>query len=1172
MPLTPEQRRQLLLWKMREEQEKAEQYGKEADSFIPAELVPTPDTPSSIGPAAALSYGDLTRSNRPTPDLAPSAALGESTRAAPSQKVYYPYGIAGATPVGQRLEDEEPGFLERVKADVEGIAEGGVALPGVVASLVKEVATHRGQPVTEENYPVLRAIGGGLVEHAKQRILHPIESFKQEPVSVALDVTGLLGGGAAIAGRLGRAGRIKTVGQLLTKVDNAKDIKTVLRKVGVPRAARKKYAGALAAAKTEGDVGSVLARIEKDVGISLGGPEAVIRTQEAKLGARLGKGEDLSAIHGRRMEALQDAEAGLASSLGRLTGAKEPSLSMAGEFETIIAKHNQIEASIFERAAGNIKKGSFVRRERTPEEFQTGTTIPTQQTEELLKATAQVEKLRERTKQRLAKVAGAPQGDDISIADIQKALDNYQHRVETAKSISEAELGKWQSHVPADLVDMPLVDTKGLLTDAEFMVQKSGLTNWMRKKHLSNLFGADSRILQRTQAGEAFDAAIARTWEGMERLQVEQLIPFGDAAHRLHKADPDGWRLMAEGTPMTNYRRWLESGKPRRMTMEQPGGTKAEMDVPESWVEFSGQTEPLRKTRLKQANERGLEVNDLGEGYLSRMATPETKDAFRQKIGDQWAALQDWAEKSGIPADDLESIGQLLFEGKRSMPIRKSGSLEHELLARLPDRWVHNGKTVTFLKTDPVAVWESYIVDTARRMAFVDNFGVDGKRAFDLFRAETNTQVRDVMGQMFRDIQGYSDHTSWYSHPLGQVVLGGESAARGIQLSAASLPNLTGLMWAGRKWGLTNTLRGQWQTLRATGNPNWNPSWTKAALDDLEISRLSGLWGKQSFKYQGEVESTAGEFGAAAKIMKASRLGLRATGLQLIEGNTNKVAGLAARYALEDMRLRLLRPGNKGPLARMFGMDDATAIREWKRDFRWTNDDIKRIINDGFSTEDLFTITMRAPTIINAYRRGPGDIRHWMRHPLSQRALAYTSWRLARGQMVWNAIDEFRLHGNIKPLLKEIGYGQAAGHAVTKIQDYAYNRGHEDEDWYRDIGSNMVESASAGMLGSIAESYRYTTSHGFGSKTWEVLQFPAFATLSDLVRVVRDAIVEGPEEALGTAIKKVPALRTVRGVGMRLFDPEAAEDERQDQLFKERKRKFRLRNKNVVDKTLDMDF
>ncbi|GAH04732.1 unnamed protein product, partial [marine sediment metagenome] len=290
-------------------------------------------------------------------------------------------------------------------------------------------------------------------------------------------------------------------------------------------------------------------------------------------------------------------------------------------------------------------------------------------------------------------------------------------------------------------------------------------------------------------------------------------------------------------------------------------------------------------------------------------------------------------------------------------------------------------------------------------------------------------------------------------------------------LSASTLANLTAPIWSMNKYGVRNTLRAQWDVMRSWGSDKWNPIWQKDAALRVEMARMDGGWSRHTLSRLAGTEAMGAGFGLSGKIGDLSTKVLKGTLLEIVERNTNKVSGLAANQFVADIFNRLRTP-QTGKLWKLVGADDKAIVRQLQRDFQWSNADIGRIMKMGLTKTDRARIAQRAPSLVNNFAEGAGQRPYWMRHPLAQRALAYTSFVRLRGNMAADAIKEIR-HGNVKPIAKLLGFSVLAGEAEVALKGWFKNRERVDKNFAHRLFNDLMASATFGYLGAVYEQAKY---------------------------------------------------------------------------------------------------
>jgi hypothetical protein len=252
-----------------------------------------------------------------------------------------------------------------------------------------------------------------------------------------------------------------------------------------------------------------------------------------------------------------------------------------------------------------------------------------------------------------------------------------------------------------------------------------------------------------------------------------------------------------------------------------------------------------------------------------------------------------------------------------------------------------------------------------------------------------------------------------------------------------------------------------------------------------------------------------------------------------------------------------LRTLDEGGVRKLWGSDSATLKRELGRDFLWSEDDMSRIMQNGLTELDRVRISRRAPALTNAFAEGSGTRPVWMRNPLAQRALAYTSFVRIMGNAASDAVKEAR-HGNVKPVMKMLGYGVLTGEAEIAIKNFFKDRERADKEWYHRLTNDLLSAASAGYMGAVYEDARYAagTDGGLGDKAGKFfdgqITLPFMSAAAQVGRAVED-VVSG-KDPTANARRISPAVDIGVATYNRFLNPKQAEKDKKARYSRERKR------------------
>jgi hypothetical protein len=659
-------------------------------------------------------------------------------------------------------------------------------------------------------------------------------------------------------------------------------------------------------------------------------------------------------------------------------------------------------------------------------------------------------------------------------------------------------------------------------TDPVRLAQKDGRVFFVEK-----LLGRPEVLEQRFEAGRQFGRKRAMAEDVTRMIEGKSIPIIEDIAANLTQSER---KFVESGEFRTAYRNSQDMPTPRLRNL-------------------AAEWRPISDEIQRLSEQYGLGT-PYQKNFLPDLWTEQTMLAFEARSGKLWNAIAAWMEKNrGISEDQLKGIVENLTGRRGEMAVRKSGSLEYSKELGLPDQIEVDGTMVDLVDKNALSNMGRYIKSAARRIGVASQFGT-GEEVIRgiLAQAGDNPVHRNIIKQGWATLQGINSMPSFYTNPLGRAILGAESMARGLHLFAAVLPNTLGTAQSMRKFGLFRTLAAQRDKFAAP--------WLEDANTRLQLARQEGGWAKHTLDRMAEGEGLGVATGAVEKVGRGVAKTLKATGLEAMERNTNQVTTIAAQQYVADT-FNKLRTLPEGGVRKLWGSDSATLKRELGRDFLWSDEDISRIMQSGLTEMDRVRIARRAPALTNAFAEGSGVRPVWMRNPLAQRALAYTSFVRIMGNMAADAVKEAR-HGNVKPVMKMLGYGVLTGEAEIAIKNFFKDRERADKEWDHRLINDLLSTATFGYMGAVYEDARYAAGssegplEGAGKFFDSQVTLPFMSAATQIARAV-DNVVAG-KSPTANARRISPAIDIGVATYNRVFNPEQAAKDKRARYNRERKR------------------
>lgn len=442
------------------------------------------------------------------------------------------------------------------------------------------------------------------------------------------------------------------------------------------------------------------------------------------------------------------------------------------------------------------------------------------------------------------------------------------------------------------------------------------------------------------------------------------------------------------------------------------------------------------------------------DNYFTHQLTPRAAAAIESQSGPIYDAI---VSKSRVKGFDRKAYIQ---GSQQKIGHSKYGPVDFSRDAYLPRTVEVNGKTVRVLESDPLVVIPRYIDQTAKKIALAKEFGENPEIAVrelaKKLRDQEGSVAANALSDMWMDANGISPDTFNRNNPVFKFVAQPVSELmRSFQLSLSVVPNVTsGLLPSTVKFGPMNTLRALLDSVK--------PSVRNGTLAE---ARLNGGWAKDVISNTYSIEDLSGIAGQAGKA------GLRATGLNLVNRNINKVASLAAIRDVER-GLGYIRDRKSGFWRQAVGLTEKEYMAKLKKDFNWNDGDINRMVRKGLTTADRARVYQRATEMTNVFRETGATRPRWMSKYGWRQIMAYTSFSRAKGNIFANAIGSAK-RGNVKPLAVLLAGDVAAGEGIIAIKNWLKGQERKDESIYIRLLNDLNYAATFGLFGDISQRFQY---------------------------------------------------------------------------------------------------
>ena len=506
------------------------------------------------------------------------------------------------------------------------------------------------------------------------------------------------------------------------------------------------------------------------------------------------------------------------------------------------------------------------------------------------------------------------------------------------------------------------------------------------------------------------------------------------------------------------------------------------------------------------------------QNYFPNVLTEKGRLAMEAQRGEIWNAIIADLEKRGKKTEGIEKLLADLSPKAEAEAVKRVGSLEHPRLLELPEEVTINGKKVKILETDPFEVIPQYISRSSRRMGVIKSFGQGNELARSLIKeAGENIEARQAIENAWNDVQRFAHQPSLEIGTAMKVIRPVENITRAALLSLAQLANVPGEIATVYKAGLRNSGRA------------FVDSFRKSKTAAFEADRKLGAWSNDVLRDLQTTEDLTGKTGRFAR--KAMKL----YGFEGINRHINKVGARAMQLTIEDL-FGILRKGESSTFQRITGRSQSAVMRQLQRDFFWTTEDIARIKSSGLSIKDKARVAQRAPALINVIGESALDRPSWIRHPVMQRFMSYTSFGRAMGNILADTLKETK-NGNFFPLARFLAGQQLAGELEIWLKNFVLNKERTDKGWTDRLINNYLGSMTLGVWGVGYEKLKWAKGNPIEGMAPPNIEVPIELGV-EMAKAVKNK--ELPD-AFRAVAERIPIWRAGAVTAERIIDPESAE-------------------------------
>jgi hypothetical protein len=509
--------------------------------------------------------------------------------------------------------------------------------------------------------------------------------------------------------------------------------------------------------------------------------------------------------------------------------------------------------------------------------------------------------------------------------------------------------------------------------------------------------------------------------------------------------------------------------------------------VPEDIKPFAAAWEMVNKDIKEHAEDLGVETSYLdSDGNQRRLPfvgidpkrfaphrlTEKAYDAFRNKRGPLWEAIQEAAKVRGVELDEMMDIRNLALSTKRHH------GLEHVRMADLPRSVMVNGEKVDVLRGD-FGVIDNHIASAARRLAVIENFGPGASTDYlnavidDLTSAGMDKgKAGELVKETWTRLQGAESGTEFFEgHPkVRSIWKAVDAATAAANLSAAAIPNWIGgflpemirmgFVPAAKEfvYSLTHTIKGGTNVevgegaKRKTLDLNDYFNLAEDLMDAMTKSTsLAGLMPAE--KLEGRSKRAAEKLLRATSFHAANRFINHGVVYGVVKNN---LTSLLERVYKDD----------RSALKRLWGLDKRTAMRYLTEEWGFTNDDVERMMLWGPSNEDMARAVQRQVELVNSMHESPMTRPAYMNRPLWRVMMAYSTYARKMGRTTWYALSEAN-KGNVRPLTYLMFAGAATGELVNAVRNAFKDREREEKGFGERLLKDYFEAATFGLIGQV---------------------------------------------------------------------------------------------------------
>jgi len=455
------------------------------------------------------------------------------------------------------------------------------------------------------------------------------------------------------------------------------------------------------------------------------------------------------------------------------------------------------------------------------------------------------------------------------------------------------------------------------------------------------------------------------------------------------------------------------------------------------------------------------------ENYFPHILTYDAREALILQRGDLYDAIVEASHINGFDMKPL--LNEVAIETKA----KRNANLEHARQANIPTAVEVNGKQVNILESNPFELIKRHIEGTSNRLSIIKQFGQEGaekqfQEIYDKIRKESNSDTAEQWKWMWQEMNGTTRDMILHHMPraLAHFGSGAQAYASAAMLSLASVSNvISGPVPMAIRFGLGNTTKA-WARIAANSIGRRFGVKMPETEALLEQFKEMGGWSKSTLRMTADTEMIHEQ---AARYAETA---MKWLGMDAANRHLNKVANLAAYYAMTDAIESLRNGTDNGGLKALWGMD-AKGLKEMlKTEGGWDSADLDRILKDGVTEDDMARFIQRSSTMTNVFMESAETKPQALGNGFWRRVFAYTSYFRMLGNTAMDTLS-YAKKGNYRPLVILLLGAPAMALIDDSVRDFLKGTINQDEDFGERLVEAVMGSGALGIPGTWYKSFKW---------------------------------------------------------------------------------------------------